>query len=121
MGVSSTGENVTLLSVRTEIRGGYGSWFRYKIGGEVVDTGIACPNECTLRGYFTDQGTGYPQSAATKKILSIACAYERGIINSRQESLGDYNRNIATPALLLAVVSVYTRISTYLHPAAVAS
>lgn len=83
MGVASTGENVTLLNVRTEIRGGYGSWVKYKIGGEVVDTGIVCPSEYTPRGYFTDQGTRYAQSAATKKILSIACAYERSIINSR--------------------------------------
>ena len=83
MGTASTGESVTLISVKTQFRGGYGSWVKYKIGGETVDTGIVCPNEYTPRGYFTDQGTRYPQSAATKKVLAVACAYENSIINKR--------------------------------------
>jgi len=83
MGTASTGESVTLISVKTQIRGGYGSWVKYKIGQDIVDTGIVCPAEYTPRGYFTDQGTRYPQSAATKKVLAIACAYENSIVNKR--------------------------------------
>jgi len=83
MGTASTGESVTLISVKTQIRGGYGSWVKYKIGQDIVETGIVCPDEYTSRGYFTDQGTRYPQSAATKKILAIACAYANSIVNKR--------------------------------------
>jgi hypothetical protein len=82
MGTASTGESVTLISVKTIIRGGYGSWAIYKIGKDVVETGIACP-PYTPRGYFTDQGTRYPQSAATKNVLAIACAYQNSIVNKR--------------------------------------
>ena len=83
MGTASTGESLTLISVKTQVRGGYGSWVKYKIGQDIVETGITCPSEYTPRGYFTDQGTRYPQSAATKKILAIACAYENSIINKK--------------------------------------
>jgi len=83
MGTASTGESVTLISVKTQIRGGYGSWVIYKIGKDIVETGIVCPAEYAPRGYFTDQGTRYPQSAATRKVLAIACAYENSIVNTR--------------------------------------
>jgi len=83
MGTASTGESVILISVKTQIRGGYGSWVKYKIGQDIVETGIVCPAEYIPRGYFTDQGTRYPQSAATKKVLAIACAYENSIVNKR--------------------------------------
>jgi hypothetical protein len=83
MGTASTGETVTLIRVKTVIRGGYGSWVTYKIGSDIVNTAIACPSEYNQRGYFTDQGTRYPQSNATKKILAIACAYENSIVNRR--------------------------------------
>lgn len=83
MGTASTGESVILISVKTQIRGGYGSWVKYKIGQDIVETGIVCPAEYAPRGYFTDQGTRYPQSAATKKVLAIACAYENSVVNNR--------------------------------------
>ena len=83
MGTASTGESVILISVKTQFRGGYGSWVKYKIGQDIVEAGIECPSEYTPRGYFTDQGTRYPQSVATKKVLAIACAYQNSIVNKR--------------------------------------
>jgi len=79
MGTASTGESVTLISIKTHFRGGYGTWVKYKIGADTVDSGIACSNEYTPRSYFTDQGVRYPRSNATAKILSIACDYEKKI------------------------------------------
>ena len=83
MGTASTGESLILISVKTQFRGGYGSWVKYKIGQDIVETGIVCPTEYSPRGYFTDQGKRYPQSAATKKVLAIACAYENSVVNER--------------------------------------
>lgn len=82
MGYASTGEPIALMTVKTPFRGGVGSFVTYRIGNDVVNTGIQCisyggdPRPC-----FTDQGTRYAKSAATKKILSIACSYEKTIMN----------------------------------------
>lgn len=82
MGYASTGEPVTLSTVKTLFRGGVGSFVTYRIGNEVVDTGIQCnAYGGEPRPYFTDQGARYAKSAATKKILSIACSYERNIMD----------------------------------------
>jgi len=79
MGTASTGESVTLISVTTEFRGGYGTWVKYKIGADTVDSGIACSSENSQRSHFTDQGVRYPRSHATAKILIIACNYQNKI------------------------------------------
>ena len=79
MGIASTGETVTLIRVSTTIRGGYGTRVRYRIGPDLVETGIVCPWFLGGRAYYTDQGERYPQSEATTKILDIACDYEEQV------------------------------------------
>jgi hypothetical protein len=83
IGIASTGESVTLLSVKTIFRGGARTSVKYKIGGDAVESGIYCPHYQYdgRRAYFTDQGRRYAQSSATEKILSIACSYERTVSN----------------------------------------
>ena len=82
MGIASTGETVTLIHVSTTIRGGYGTKVRYRIGSDLVETGIVCPWPLGGRAYFTDQGKRYPQSEATNKIFEIACIHEEQIIQN---------------------------------------
>jgi hypothetical protein len=79
MGKASTGEEVVLVKVETIFRGGFGSWVTYKIGSDTVRSGIQCPSSSLgiKVPYFTDQGRRYAQSSATKKILAIACEFEK--------------------------------------------
>ena len=86
MGVASTGERVELLEVNVVIRGGYGTTVIYRIGRDIVESGVSCPYEGDVgsQPYFSDQGQRYAQSGATRKILSLACQYERKILTSSE-------------------------------------
>ena len=45
MGIASTGERVELLEVNVVIRGGYGTTVIYRIGRDIVESGVSCPYE----------------------------------------------------------------------------
>ncbi len=84
MGIASTGERVELLEVNVVIRGGYGTTVIYRIGRDIVESGVSCPDKENVgsQPYFSDQGQRYAQSGATRKILLLACQYERKILKS---------------------------------------
>ena len=80
MGTASTGESVLLISVKTEFRGGIGSWVKYKRGSDTVESMFSCPvSKSDGRPHFSDQGVRYASSTATEKVLSIACSYHKFI------------------------------------------
>ena len=81
LGTASTGEKVELLEAKVVIRGGYGTMVKYRIGSDIVETSIYCPED--EQPYFLDQGVRYAQSVATQKLLSLACKYEQEIVSSR--------------------------------------
>ena len=81
LGTASTGEKVELLEAKVVIRGGYGTMVKYRIGSDIVETSIYCPEG--EQPYFLDQGVRYAQSVATQKLLSLACRYEQEIVSSR--------------------------------------
>lgn len=81
LGTASTGEKVELLEAKVVIRGGYGTMVKYRIGSDIVETSIYCPED--EQPYFLDQGVRYAQSVATQKLLSLACRYEQEIVSSR--------------------------------------
>ena len=84
MGVASTGEQVELLEVKVILRGGYGTKVIYRIGRDIVEGWIYCPSGGFdgNQPYFYDQGKRYAQSNATRKVLSLACQYQRKILTS---------------------------------------
>lgn len=81
LGTASTGEKVELLEVKVIIRGGYGTKLKYRIGNDIVESWVVCPED--KQPYFSDQGVRYAQSVATKKLLSLACKYEQEVLSSR--------------------------------------
>ena len=81
LGTASTGEKVELLEVKVVIRGGYGTMVKYRIGSDIVESWIVCPED--EQPYFSDQGVRYAQSVATQKLLSLACKHEQEILSSR--------------------------------------
>ena len=81
LGTASTGEKVELIEAKVVIRGGYGTMVKYRIGSDIVEASIYCPED--ERPYFLDQGVRYAQSVATQKLLSLACKYEQEIVSSR--------------------------------------
>ena len=81
LGTASTGEKVELLEAKVVIRGGYGTMVKYRIGSDIVESSIYCPED--EQPYFSDQGVRYAESVATQKLLSLACRYEQEILSSR--------------------------------------
>ena len=79
LGTASTGEKVELLEAKVVIRGGYGTMVKYRIGSDIVESSIYCPED--EMPYFLDQGVRYAQSVATQKLLSLACKYEQEILS----------------------------------------
>lgn len=88
VGTASTGEKVELISVKVTCRGGCQTSALYKIGPDIVNTGIYCPANgwSGSKPYFTDYGKRYAQSSATGRILQIACDYEKAL-NRRNNEL----------------------------------
>jgi len=81
LGTASTGEKVELLEAKVVIRGGYGTVVKYRIGSDIVESWIVCPED--EQPYFSDHGVRYAQSVATQKLLSLACKHEQEILSSR--------------------------------------
>lgn len=81
MGTASTGEAVTLINVRTELRGGYGTRVKYQIGADIIESSVDC-RERYNPSFLERQKIRYPQSKATLAILKIACSHEEAILTS---------------------------------------
>ena len=81
LGTASTGEKIELFEVKVVVRSGYRTMVKYRIGSDIVESLIYCPED--ELPYFLDQGVRYAQSVATQKLLSLACEYEQEILSSR--------------------------------------
>ena len=81
LGAASTGEKVEFLEAKVIVRGGYGTIVKYRIGSDIVESSIFCPED--EQPYFLDQGVRHAQSVATQKLLSLACKYEQEMLSSR--------------------------------------
>lgn len=81
MGTASTGEAVTLINVRTILRGGSLTRVKYQIGANIIESSVDCRDR--YNPYFRNRQTiRYPQSKATSEILRIACSHEEDINRS---------------------------------------